>query len=106
MVRNWVLATAATWLDALFLIGGVAILVAAISLLARRPRGAWPEGPNAEAIRREMLDECFARGEMSRDECEGRCQGLGASGRETSPAPVSACRPSALDKRNRRVGIL
>ncbi len=87
MVQNWVLANAATGIDALFLIGGVAILVAAISLLARRPRGAWPEGPDAEVIRREMLDECFARGEMSRDECEGRCQGLGHPGERPAPPP-------------------
>lgn len=89
MVQNWELATGATWLDALFLIGGVAILVAAISLLAHRPRGAWPEGPDAEVIRREMLNECFAKSEMSREICEGRCQGLGHPG-ERPPPPPSA----------------
>jgi hypothetical protein len=89
MVQNRELAAGAVWPDALFLIAGVAILVAAISFLARRLRGTWADGPDAELIRREMLDECFAKGEMSREECEGRCQGLGHPG-ERPRLPPSA----------------
>jgi hypothetical protein len=89
MVQNWELATGA-WSDALFLIVGVAIVVAAISFLARWLRGTWADGPDAELIRREMLDECFARGEMSREECEGRCQGFGHPGENPTPRPPTS----------------
>lgn len=87
MVQSWEFANGATWPDALLLIAGVAALVAAMGLLVRQLRNTWPNGPDAEQIRREMLDECFAKGEMSREECEGRCHGFGHPGERPLPRP-------------------
>src|SRR5262249_1672862 len=42
-----------------------------------------------DLIRREMLDECFAKGEMFREDCEGRCNEL-THARETTHPPPSA----------------
>jgi len=97
MVQSWELATGATWPDSLLVIAGVAVLVAAMILRARRLRSTWPDGPDADQIRREMLDECFAKG---RDVARGVRRALPrirASGRETSRASDRACRPPTLD---------
>lgn len=95
MVQSWQLATGAVWSDALSLIVGVVILGAAISFLARWLRSTWPDGPDAEQLRREMLDECFAKGEMSREECEGGCQGLGHPGERRLPPRSAPYDPEA-----------
>jgi Zn-dependent protease with chaperone function len=77
MMLNWGLATGATWAGAALLVAGVVILVGAITLLVRWLRGARSDEFGAELIGHEMLDECFAKSEMSREDCEGRCKGFG-----------------------------
>lgn len=88
-MQNWALEAGATWPSALLPIAMLAILCVAIGLLMRRLRGTPREELDAEPIRREMLDECFAKGEMSREDCEGRCQGLGhpRGGGGSRPSP-------------------
>jgi uncharacterized membrane protein len=79
----------ATWLSALLLIAMLVILCVAIGFLVRRLRGTWRDEIDAEPIRREMLDECFAKSEMSREDCEGRGKGL------AHPREGTGSRPSA-----------
>lgn len=86
---NWGLEAGTTWACIALLTAAAILLAGAIAFVAFRRRGARPDDADAEIIRREMLDECFEKGEMSREECEGRCKGFGHPG-ERPRIPSSA----------------
>jgi uncharacterized membrane protein len=89
MVQDWGLGSAGAWVSPLLLIAIVIITGVVIGFLARRMGGATQRELELDLIRREMLDECFAKGEMFREDCEERCKGL-AHPRETTHPPPSA----------------
>lgn len=90
MVQDWGLGSAAAWVSPLLLIAIVVIAGAVIGFLARRMGGATQRELELDLIRREMLDECFAKGEMFREDCEGRCKGLAHPREDDSPASFRA----------------
>jgi hypothetical protein len=74
------------------LLGATIVITAvAVLLLIRLLRRNGPQDFDAELIRREILDECFAKGEMTREDCGGRCEGFGHPREAPHPPPsVSA----------------
>jgi hypothetical protein len=73
MAQDWGFGLAGAWATPLFLIVLALIAGVVIWFVARRI-GVTPQRElELELIRREMLDECFAKGEMFREDCEGHC---------------------------------
>jgi hypothetical protein len=90
MVQDWGLGSAGAWVSPLLLVAIVVITAVVIGFLARRMPGATQRELELDLIRREMLDECFAKGEMFREDCEGRCNGLAHAREDDSPASFRA----------------
>ena len=89
MAQDSGLGSAGAWVSAPLLIAVVIITGVVISFFWRRMGRATQRELELDLIRREMLDECFAKGEMFREDCEGRCNEL-AHARETTHPPPSA----------------
>jgi hypothetical protein len=92
MVPDWLLGSTEA-VGPLLLGATIVITAVAVLLLIRLLRRNGPQHVDAEQIRREMLDECFAKGEMTREECEGRCDGLGHPREAPHPPPSASVDP-------------
>ena len=89
MVPDWLLGATGTWVGPLLLVVTVVIAGVGFVLLTRLLGGNGQRAFGADQIRREMLDECFAKGEKLREDCEERCKGMGHP-REPPRPSVSA----------------
>jgi putative membrane protein len=65
------------WLGPLFMIGLLAVFVAAIVALVRWMDGSGGDGAGRVRTAREILDERYARGEIDREEYQRRRDDIG-----------------------------
>ncbi len=87
MVQGWDFGSAGTWIGPLLLLAAAAGVI--VGFLARRLVRIRQGEFEAELICREVRDECFAKSELAREDCEERCKGMGHP-RETPRPPPSA----------------